>query len=136
MPDSSKTITLFDRTYHEALSLTKAARDYVAHQQRIDRRNLSEKAQLATSCESLRLTARMTQIMAWLLVQRAVHSGEISREEACEAHWRLSGQKVCQRSEPHGEVTCEELPQRLNELLVQSLSLYDRISRLDRQLDS
>ena len=135
MPDRPATVALFDRTYEEALSLTEAARDYVAHQQRRDRDKLSGRAQLAASCESMRLTARMTQIMAWLLMQRAVHSGEISREEAAEQQWRLSGQRVCRQAEPYGGVRRADLPKRLNELLAQSLSLYERIARLDDLLD-
>lgn len=135
VPDRPATVALFDRTYEEALSLTEAARDYVAHQQRRDRDKLSGRAQLAASCESMRLTARMTQIMAWLLMQRAVHSGEISREEAAEQQWRLSGQRVCRQAEPYGGVRRADLPKRLNELLAQSLSLYERIARLDDLLD-
>ena len=29
-------------------------------------------------CEALRLTTRLSQMMAWLMVQRAVHAGEIA----------------------------------------------------------
>jgi regulator of CtrA degradation len=76
----------------------------------------------------MRVTARLAQVMAWLLAQRAVFNGEISREEAAGERFRLSEQKICM-AETEGE--CTDLPQRLRELLDQSRRLYIRVARLD-----
>ena len=80
----------------------------------------------------MRMTARITQVVAWLLVQRAVHAGEISRAEARKPRYRLSGHKVCQSS---GQSVEESLPNHLLGLLERSDQLYQRVARLDAMLD-
>jgi len=76
----------------------------------------------------MRLTARLTQAMAWLMTQRAVHEGEISRREAADPKWRLSGQAVCREV---AECNLVRLPRGLRSLLERSFDLYRRIERLD-----
>jgi len=72
--DSSQPpVAFFNSTYKDALSLTREARDYLTHKEPQERRNLPPEIRLTASCEALRVTARLTQVMAWLLVQRAVH---------------------------------------------------------------
>ena len=132
LTDTDAGIAFFDSTYREALSLTREARDYVAYQERRDKQSLSPVGQLAASCESMRMTARLTQVMSWLLVQKAVHAGELSREQAAAPELRLSGQTVCGEEPPETE---EVLPPRLRELLERSLSLYQRVARLDAMFD-
>ena len=60
----------YNRTYDEALEMTVEARGYVADVLIADRRYFD--------CEALRLTTRLSQMMAWLMVQRAVHAVEIA----------------------------------------------------------
>lgn len=114
------------------MALTREARDYLTFQEKADLAELDPVSRMVASCESMRVTARLTQVVAWLLVQRAVHAGEISREQAKQPQYRLSGREVCAESEPVAEAA---LPDRLNDLLQRSLSLYERVSRLDRMLD-
>ena len=77
----------------------------------------------------MRLTSRLTNMMAWLLVQRAVHQGELTREEfRDDDSWRLGGAEICLQ-EP--EVDPELLPPYLYDLLRRSERLYSRIARLD-----
>ena len=128
MPKSSEPVAFFNSTYEEALKLTRAARDYVAYQEPTDRAKLAAASRLVASCESMRLTARLTQVMAWLLVQKAVHAGEMTRQEAADPRFRLSGQKVCATEERAAD---QPLPPRLEELLAQSHGLYQRVARLD-----
>lgn len=131
-PDAGvKTVAFFDRTYNEALELTREARDYIAGRSRNEDRKLEPEDRLVASCEEMRLTARMTQVMAWLLLQKAVHNGEISRSEAADSANRLSGQKVCLDSLVNDD---SELPPRLNELMHRSRNLYERVQRLDAML--
>lgn len=125
-------VAFFGRTYDEALQLTKEARDYIAGRLATGRKESSPDLRLASSCEEMRLTARVTQVMAWLLVQRAVHAGEMTRAEAAEEQHRLSGQEAC-LADP--VVPQSELPTRLVELLDRSRDLYERVQRLDAMLD-
>ncbi len=132
MPASDTAISFLDGTYREALALTREARDYVMHQERRDKAGLPADQQLVASCESLRLTARLTQVVSWLLVQKAVQAGEIDRSQASVPELRLSGHEVCAVTEPAGAI---EMPARLGELLERSHALYSRVERLDALLD-
>ena len=125
-------VSFLNGTYEEALSLAREARDYLAFQESNDRAQLPPRARMVASCESMRVTARLTQVIAWLLVQRAVQAGEMTREQAAEPKFRLAGHDVCTTDEP---VEDQPLPPRLNELMQQSLGLYERVSRLDSMMD-
>lgn len=126
-------VAFFGRTYEEALDLTYEARDYIAGNLRKDRSDQSADLRLASSCEEMRLTARITQIMAWLLLQRAIHEGEVPRSEALKEENRLAGQETCLGGPVIPEV---ELPPRLNDLMERSRALYERIQRLDAMLEN
>ena len=132
MSRSAEIVPFIDATYREALTLTREARGYVMDQR--ERRNPvgDHAASLRVSCETMRLTARLTQVMSWLMVQKAVHAGEIDREEARKPEYRLSGQDVCM--EEVLEFEQEQAPE-LNELLERSLRLYQRVARLDAMHD-
>ena len=119
----------FGRTYEEALELTQETRGYLAERGRADVRDLDTVATLAYSLESMRLTARLTQIMAWLLAMRAVQAGELERREIAEERWRLGGHEICLAEPP---LDLADLPQALGDLLQRSEQLFKRISRLDR----
>lgn len=118
----------FGKTYDETMALLVASRDYLANAQPAEARGLKPIERLRVNCEAMRLTTRLTQIMAWLLAQRAVHEGEITRERAAGEEYRLTAEEVCL-----AEMDCagNSLPPRLCELLDQSRRLYVRVARLD-----
>ena len=117
-----------DRAYNEAFDLLVEARDYFAYREPQERHVLRIEQRLQLNCEALRLTSRLTQIMAWLLVQKAVHAGEMSAIEAAADEHRLAGQYVCLvQSDPD----TLPLPAHLQSLLDRSYLLYQRIGRLD-----
>ena len=126
-------VAFFNRTYEEAVALAREARDYFAREAPNDRSGLSPFDQLSESCETMRITARLTQVIAWLLVQKAVHAGELTREDACAPERRLSGQEICGAVMDNDQVT---LPPRLSDLLERSRQLYQRIERLDAMLSA
>jgi len=128
MTNSPTPVAFFDRTYDEAMALIREAREYFAERQHQPASPSRAAVELVTSCESMRLTARLSQIIAWLLVQKAVHAGELSRDDAIKPEHRLGGRSVCEIEGPWSELG---LPQRLQTLLERSLSLYHRIGRLD-----
>ena len=122
-----------DSTYREAIELTERARDFFTTMDGQAREHdFSSSDILLQSCEALRVTARLTQVMAWLLVQKAVQSNEISREEACDPQYRLSEQGVCSDEELAFD---GELLPGLIELLDSSLKLYQRVARLDSEFN-
>ena len=122
---------LFTRTYDEALDLIVETRNYMVHMRPSIRRPRGSGENLRLSCEALRVTSRLTQVMAWLMLQRAVHDGEISVHEACAQQNRLSGQSVCLDDSMRED---HEIPPGLRSLLYRSLHLYQRIARLEEMV--
>jgi regulator of CtrA degradation len=120
------TTAFFGKTYGEAVDLLVEARDYLSVFEPDEHGALKPMERLVMCSETLRLTARLTQIMAWLLAQRAVQSGEMSREQALAEP--LAGLGICMDGEDSED---EPLPPRLSELLGRSRRLYVRVARLD-----
>ena len=118
----------FGRTYEEARELLCQSRDWLAGPGASAARQLAPEAALAFAHETLRLTARLTQIMAWLMAQRAAHGGEMELEELREERWRLGARELCLAPPPAAEA---EFPDALRALLARSEQLYRRIARLD-----
>lgn len=125
---SAEPTAFFSRTYDEAVDLVEAARSYLSVLEPIDRRSLPAPERVRLCSETMRMTARLTQIMAWLLSQRAVQSGEISRAEALDDQQVLTEVQVCMMQDEH---LWRGLPQRLVSLLDKSHRLYIRVARLD-----
>lgn len=121
----------FNGPYDEAMTLLVESRNYVAYLSESDQQRLPPGARLQASFESMRLTSRLTQVMAWLLAQKALHAGEITLTELASERFALSGEKVCADNE---SAESPDLPLRLRRLLDRSHSLYERIARLDAQV--
>ena len=85
----------FGGTYDEAMTLMVEARTYMSYVEQRERRKVEAMAGLRMSCEAMRVTSRLTQVMAWLLMQRAVHEGEIDSAAALTEENRLSGSDDC-----------------------------------------
>ena len=121
----------FGGTYDEAMTLMVEARNYLSFVEQRERRQMEAIAGLRMSCEAMRVTSRLTQVMAWLMMQRAVHQGEIPAADALLEQNRLSGFDVCM-DQSFGDD--ESLPRGLRSLLERSLRLYQRIARLEHQM--
>jgi regulator of CtrA degradation len=133
MKDDPQFVAFFDGTFREGLGLLESARDYLADPESNAFSDERAMMQLVVSCETMRLTARLAQITAWLMMQRAVFEGELSPVEASRPENRLGSPDVCGVPGPWREADVP-LPERLCELLDQSLGLYRRISRLDEMV--
>ena len=92
---------------------------------RDDRLALDPIDRVGFSCESLKVTTRLMHVIAWLLTQRAVAAGELSRDQAGEAERRLGA-----APETDGDLF-PRLPEAAAELVRASEELYGRVSRLD-----
>ncbi|MGE4280835.1 MAG: DUF1465 family protein [Magnetospirillum sp.] len=121
----------FGGTYDEAMTLMVEARNYVKYVELRERQQAEAMQGLRLSCEAMRVTSRLTQVMAWLLMQRAVHAGEVEIAEALAETNRLSGYDVCLDQSHDNE---DYLPRGLKSLLSRSLSLYQRVARLEHQM--
>src|SRR5579871_3236688 len=117
---------LFDRTFHEGMSLVEETAGYLDGAGRQDSKLLSRSAALAYAAESMRLTTRLMQVASWLLVQRAVREGDMAPEAALDASYRLGAE--ADGAEPSADV--EPLPGPLSDLLGRSERLFERVRHL------
>ena len=117
----------FSRTYDEAYALLIETRDYIAHGEAVERDFVDLGGRARMAVETTRLTARLTQIMAWLLARKAVHAGEITPAVAARPPYTLNRDD---RLEGEGPL-CDTLPPGLESLMERSERLYVRVARLD-----
>ena len=120
----------FKGTYDEAFELLVEARNYVEHHVPAFKYSNDPPDPVAMTKETLRLTSRLTQVMAWLMAQRALQEGEIAEDEFVEDKYRLEGHDICLK---RAFEDLDDLPDGLYDLMNRSYSLYSRINRLDEQ---
>ena len=119
------TSRLIDSLYTEAMLLADEARSYFDDAGRDDRATLEPFARVGFACESLKVTTRIMHIVAWLLTQRAIESGEIGLADGRRPERRLGH---AQDSDP---AVVAQLPESAQRLIGASADLYARVKRLD-----
>lgn len=124
-PQARITSRLIDALYTEAMVLADEARSYFDDAGRNDRNLLEPFARVGFACESLRVTTRIMHIVAWLLTQRAIESGEIPTRDGRRRESRLGH---AQGSDP---AVVEQLPQAAQRLINATTDLYARVQRID-----
>ena len=124
-PQARITSRLIDSLYTEAMLLADEARHYFDDIGRNDRTTLEPFARVGFACESLKVTTRIMHIVAWLLTQRAIESGEIAGREGRRPERRLGH---AQDSDP---AVVAVLPPAAQRLINSSADLYARVKRLD-----
>lgn len=124
-PQVRITSRLIDSLYTEAMLLADEARAYFDDAGREERATLEPFARVGFACESLKVTTRIMHIVAWLLTQRAIESGEIGAREGQRPERRLGN---AQDSDPAVLIT---LPPSAQKLINASSDLYARVKRLD-----
>jgi regulator of CtrA degradation len=105
--------------------LADEARSYFDDVGRNDRAMLEPFARVGFACESLKVTTRIMHIVAWLLTQRAIESGEIPTAAGRRPERRLGH---AADSDP---AVVEQLPESAQRLINASADLYARIRRID-----
>ena len=124
-PQVRITSRLIDALYTEAMLLADEARSYFDDAGRDERSTLEPFARVGFACESLKVTTRIMHIVAWLLTQRAIESGEIPGREGRRPDRRLGH---AQDSDP---AVVSQLPASARRLINASADLYARVKRLD-----
>ena len=125
VPESRITPRLVDSFYTESMLLADEARSYFDDAGRDERAGLDPFVRVNFACESLKVTTRIMHIVAWLLTQRAIESGEIPFREGRRPERRLGH---AQESDP---AVVARLPDEAQRLVAASSDLYIRVKRLD-----
>ena len=116
---------LIDSLYTEAMLLADEARAYFDEAGRDERQLLEPFARVGFACESLKVTTRIMHIVAWLLTQRAVESGEIYAADGHRPERRLG------HANASDALVVDQLPPGAQRLVTASTDLYSRVERLD-----
>ncbi len=133
MSDSTTLLGQFDRRlidslYVEAMVLADEARSFFDHRAEEHRGMLGQLDRVEFACESLKVTTRLMHVIAWLLTQRAILNGELTESVRSEDRFRLG----------EAAQTLAEIAERFSfdmmTLILSSEDLYERVSRLERQL--
>jgi len=116
---------LIDSLYTEAMLLADEARAYFDETGREDRQSLEPFIRVGFACESLKVTTRIMHIVAWLLTQKAVESGEIKSADGRRPERRLG------HANDSDQAVVGQMPEAAQRLINASSDLYSRIKRLD-----
>ena len=129
-PEARITPRLVDALYTEAMVLADEARAYFDNVGKGERLLLDPFVRVGFACESLKVTTRIMHIVAWLLTQRAIETGELHQVEGRRPERRLGHATI---SDPK---VIEQMPPAAQRLIHASSDLYARVQRLDEgQLD-
>lgn len=116
---------LVDALYTEAMLLADEARAYFDEAGRTERQDLDPFVRVGFACESLKVTTRIMHIVAWLLTQRAIETGEIHGHGGRRPERRLG-----HANDSDMEIV-DQLPASAQRLINASSELYARVRRLD-----
>jgi regulator of CtrA degradation len=121
----------FKTLYGEGMGLVEETADYLDSTGRAASKTLPRIASILYSAESMRLTTRLMQLASWLLLQRAVNNGEMTREQAMTEKSKVRLDSFnCDRT----AAGWDELPDAFKDLVERSLHLQNRVALLDREI--
>lgn len=130
-PEARITPRLVNALYTEAMVLADEARAYFDDIGKDERLTLEPFARVGFACESLKVTTRIMHIVAWLLTQRAIETGELHQIDGRRPERRLGHAAT---SDPK---VVTQMPDAAQRLISASSDLYARLQRLDEgQLDN
>ena len=121
----------FHRVFQEGMGLVEETAAYLDGPGRREVRGLGRQGAIAYATESMRLTTRLMQLASWLLLQRAVSTGELTRDAAEAEKARINLGEV---GPGHHLDGADRLPAGLNALVERSLKLHERIVTFDSML--
>jgi regulator of CtrA degradation len=121
----------FDRVFKEGMSLVEETANYLDGPGRVDSRVLDRHGAIAYATESMRLTTRLMQLASWLLLQRAIASGELTFEDARKEKLRINLAEIGLGEPVEGS---DQTPDGLKDLIERSVRLLERVRMLDVML--
>ena len=128
-PPSSSNVLFMPGVFNETMQLLNDAHEYFYLFGDDDQSRIDVELRALYTCEMSRITLRLSSIMSWIMVQRAVFSGKINAEDAA-SRYGLDFQHIClvDNRMLHGV-----LPSYVCYMLDRTLELYERVLRLDDQ---
>lgn len=123
----------FDKLFQDGMQLVEESANYLDGDGRKAAKGLTKKEMSLYGTESMRLTTRLMQLASWLLLQRAANAGEMTRDQFLDEK-----KKVKLDSIPLSTIDDRwtVLPKEFIHLVTRSLSLQNRITRIDDEIYS
>ncbi len=121
----------FNDVFNQGMGLVEETANYLDGPGRADARLLDRHGSIAYATESMRLTTRLMQLASWLLLQRAISSGELTPEAAQEEKKRINLSEIGEAQDMSG---ADQLPQALRDLVARSTRVHSRIMQLDKMI--
>ncbi|MEM6711699.1 MAG: DUF1465 family protein [Pseudomonadota bacterium] len=118
----------FHELFEHGMMLVETTAEYLDKAGREEAKDLPRAGAMAYATESMRLTTRLMQLASWLLLQRAVHEGEMTLEQAAQEKAKV---RIHGLSSPVRGPGWDQLPVTLRELVEASMDLQTRVQRLD-----
>lgn len=121
----------FKTLYSEGMALVEETAAYLDGNGRAASKVLPRMASVLYAAESMRLTTRLMQMASWLLLQRAVNNGEMTRDQVLseKSKVRLDSFNVDRNAPGWGD-----LPESFRDIVERSLRLQNRVALLDREI--
>lgn len=119
---------LVESLYSEAMLLADEARAYFEQRGDQDRESLELSARIVFSCESLKVTTRLMQVIAWLMTQRGWHRAEVETAELNDPLNHLGPAATTDMASVAG------FPFGARALIEASMDLYARAARLQARM--
>ena len=126
--ESLLTLKLIDALYTEAMLLADEARSYFESGRFNEEAEQDNLLAVTFSCESLKVTTRLMHCIAWLLNQKALHSGELSEGESWN-HDRALGYAPAT-----DQLMVDRFPEEARQIIMASEELFQRLQRLSARL--
>jgi regulator of CtrA degradation len=122
----------FGNLFREGMDLVEETAAYLDGVGRTEAKALERSVSLTYATESMRLTTRLMQMASWLLLHRAVKEGEMTLTQASREKTKVK----LSAADPGPTDTIDKLPQQLQDLIARSMSLQERVRRLDSTIHS
>jgi regulator of CtrA degradation len=121
-------ISFIDLNIKKVKNLLGEVHHYIKWQAPLDIEYMSREDIFKVSCEALRITVRLSQIMGWLMLEKAALDEDFIVKPPLTEKCRILQGKACLHRSAENDL---RLPPRLLELLKETRELYERMMRLE-----
>ena len=121
----------FKILFQDGMTLVEESAIFLDGDGRQHAKDLSRASAMLYGSESMRLTTRLMQLASWLLLQRSVNTGEMTREQLLEEKKKIVFSD--QRDQVDNQAW-QELPVDFVTLVARSKALQNRVVGLDAEL--
>ncbi len=122
----------FNHLFHDGMALVEASASYLDGEGRLAAKALPRALAVAYATESMRLTTRLMHMASWLLYQRAVNQGDMTKAQSLAEKGKL---RPATRNLAASSDVFVLLPPVLQDLCQRSIYLAQRVQHFDGMIN-